>query len=425
MVSKTGALRSFKHRNFRVLYPASVVSNIGTWAQRVAQDWLVLELTNSAAALGIVTGLQFLPTIFLSIWSGALADRFSKRKLLMLTALGGGLTSALLGALVLTKSVVVWEVYVLALVFGIFSAIDAPIRTSFTSELVGKADIANAVSLNSANFNLGRLVGPALSGFLILLFGTGWSFLINALSYILVIVALTRLRQDELHITQKPDRAASIKDGISFVRENIQVRLVMITVFFSATFGLNFQIFNALMAKKEFGLGPAEFGGAGSVLAIGSLTAAIIGTRLENSRTPKRIMMGAMMFGVLVATLSFAQTYVQYLVILPFAGAVALTTFIFANSYIQTSTPSALRGRVMGIYLLIFMGGTPLGSPLIGWAASAIGIRATVFICGLITTTAAVLVFVKLREAIESKRQSDAEHDDGDKDIEDAPEDRF
>ena len=420
-----GALRSFKHRNFRVLYPASVVSNIGTWAQRVAQDWLVLELTNSAADLGIVTGLQFLPTIFLSMWGGALADRFNKRKLLMLTAFGGGITSGLLGLLVLTRTVQTWHVYALALIFGIFSAVDAPIRTSFNSELVGKADIANAVSLNSANFNLGRLLGPALSGYLILLFGTGWSFLVNSLSYVFLIIGLNRIRPDELHITQKPDRGASIKDGIRYVRENLQVRLVMITVFFSATFGLNFQIFNALMAKKEFGLGPAEFGSAGSVLAIGSLTAAIIGTRLENSRVPKRIMIGAMLFGLLVASLSFAQSYVQYLVILPFAGAVALTTFIFANSYVQTTTPSNLRGRVMGIYLMIFMGGTPLGSPLIGWAAGAIGIRATVLVCGLITTTAAALVFMRLRESVKSQSQSNAEHDDGDEDVENSPEHRF
>ena len=424
-MNNSGALRSFKHRNFRVLYPASVVSNIGTWAQRVAQDWLVLELTNSAADLGIVTGLQFLPTIFLSMWGGALADRFNKRKLLMLTAFGGGITSGLLGLLVLTRTVQTWHVYALALIFGIFSAVDAPIRTSFNSELVGKADIANAVSLNSANFNLGRLVGPALSGYLILLFGTGWSFLVNSLSYVFVIIALNRIRPDELHITQKPDRGASIKDGIKYVSENLQVRLVMITVFFSATFGLNFQIFNALMAKKEFGLGPAEFGSAGSVLAIGSLTAAIIGTRLENSRVPKRIMIGAMLFGLLVASLSFAQSYVQYLVILPFAGAIALTTFIFANSYVQTTTPANLRGRVMGIYLMIFMGGTPLGSPLIGWAAGAIGIRATVLICGLITTTAAALVFMRLRESVKSQSQSNAEHDNGDEDVENSPEHRF
>ena len=425
-MSNSVALRSFKHRNFRVLYPASALSNIGTWAQRVAQDWLVLELTNNSAAyLGIVTGLQFLPTIFLSVWGGALADRFSKRKLLMLTAVGGGATSLLLGLLVITKLVALWEVFALALLFGIFSALDAPIRTSFTSELVGKADLPNAVSLNSANFNLGRLVGPALSGFLIYLYGTGWSFLINAASFVFVFIALRMIRPDELHITARPDRNASIRDGFNYVRSNLEVKLVMITVFFSATFGLNFQIFNALMATNEFHLGPAEFGGAGSVLAIGSLTAAIVGTRLENSRVPKRIMIGGMLFGLLVATLSFAPSYATYLLILPFGGAVALTTFIFANSFVQTTTPQNLRGRVMGIYLLIFMGGTPIGSPIIGAVAEAIGIRATVLLCGLITTTGAAVVFWRLRKAVKSQSQSNAEHDASDDDVENPPEHRF
>lgn len=375
--------------------------------------------------LGIVTGLQFLPTIFLSVWGGVLADRFSKRKLLMVTALGGGATSAILGILVITKSVQLWHVFTLAALFGIFSAIDAPIRTSFTSELVGRVDLPNAVSLNSANFNLGRLVGPALSGILIALYGTGWSFLINALSFVFVLVALKRIRQDELHITQRPDRNASIRDGFNYVRQNLEVRLVMFTVFFSATFGLNFQIFNALMATNEFGLGPAEFGGAGSVLAIGSLTAAIVGTRLENSRVPKRIMFGGMAFGVLVAILSFAWNYASYLVILPFAGAVALTTFIFANSFVQTSTPAHLRGRVMGIYLLIFMGGTPIGSPIIGAVAEAIGIRATVLLCGLITTTAAAVIYARLRKAVKREGQSNGEHDAGDDEVENSPEHRF
>lgn len=375
--------------------------------------------------LGIVTGLQFLPTIFLSVWGGVLADRFSKRKLLMVTALGGGATSAILGILVITKSIQLWHVFTLAALFGIFSAIDAPIRTSFTSELVGRADLPNAVSLNSANFNLGRLVGPALSGILIALYGTGWSFLINALSFVFVLVALKRIRQDELHITQRPDRNASIRDGFNYVRQNLEVRLVMFTVFFSATFGLNFQIFNALMATNEFGLGPAEFGGAGSVLAIGSLTAAIVGTRLENSRVPKRIMFGGMAFGVLVAILSFAWNYASYLVILPFAGAVALTTFIFANSFVQTSTPAHLRGRVMGIYLLIFMGGTPIGSPIIGAVAEAIGIRATVLLCGLITTTAATVIYARLRKAVKREGQSNGEHDAGDDEVENSPEHRF
>lgn len=425
-MTNSAVLRSFKHRNFRVLYPASAVSNIGTWAQRIAQDWLVLELThNSASLLGLVTGLQFLPTIFLSIWGGVLADRFAKRKLLMLTAIGSAATSGILGILAITKAVELWEVFALALAFGVFSALDAPIRTSFTSELVGKADLPNAVSLNSANFNLGRLVGPALSGWLIALYGTGWSFLINAVSFLGILVSLRFIRQDELHINQKPDRKATIKEGLDFVRKNTEVKLVMVTVFFAATFGLNFQIFNALMSTNEFHLGPAEFGGAGSVLAIGSLSAALLATRLENSRTPKRIILGARIFGALVMVLAAMPFYGTYLIVLPIAGATALTTFIFANSFVQTSTPSNLRGRVMGIYLLIFMGGTPIGSPIIGAVAGLIGIRLTVLLCGAIVAIAAVWVALVLRKSVKSKSQSNAEHDAGNEDVEDSPEHRF
>ena len=343
----------------------------------------------------------------------------------MVTALGGSGTSMLLGLLVLTGSVQLWEVFVLALAFGIFSALDAPIRTSFTSELVGKSDLPNAVSLNSANFNLGRLVGPALSGWLIALYGTGWSFLINGLSFLGVLCSLYLLRPDELHINQKPDRNASIRDGLTFVREHAEVKLVMITVFFAATFGLNFQIFNALMSTSEFGLGPAEFGGAGSVLAIGSLSAALLATRLENSRIPKRIVLAAVVFGSLVMVLSAMPSYASYLIVLPLAGASALTTFIFANSFVQTSTPANLRGRVMGIYLLIFMGGTPIGSPIIGALAGAIGIRPTVLLCGLIVVLSALWVAFQLRKVIERKSQGDAKHDAGDDDIQDAPEDRL
>ena len=402
-MNNSGALRSFKHRNFRILYPASVLSNIGTWAQRVAQDWLVLELTGSGQDLGLVTGLQFLPTIFLSLWGGALADRFDKRKLLIITASGGAFTSTLMGLLVITNVANIWHVYALALLLGIFSAVDAPIRTSFTSELVGKADLPNAVSLNSANFNVGRLVGPALSGFLILFFQTGPSFLVNALSYLAMVFALWRIRHDELHIMSKPERGASIREALSFVRERIDIKLVMITVFFAATFGLNFQIFNALISTKEFGLGPAEFGSAGSVLAIGSLSAALLATRLENTRTPKRIMAGAMAFGLSLTILAFAPNYPMYLLGLPFAGALALFSLISANSYVQTSTPSNLRGRVMGIYLLIFMGGTPIGAPILGFSSEVIGVRPTIVICGLITATAAVVMFGRLAKSVKSQ----------------------
>jgi MFS family permease len=392
--------RALRHYNYRILYPANALSNIGTWAQRIAQDWLVLELTNNdAIILGFVTALQFLPSLLLSLWGGLLADRFDKRKLMYLTNIGGGLSSALLGILVITGMVEIWHVFALAFIVGVFSAIDAPIRIAFNSELVTKEDLPNAVSLNSANFNVGRLIGPAASGFLIAAFGTGPSFLINSLTYVAIIVALTRMRVGELNRTQKPDRGASLGEAFSYVLKNRNIAIVMLTVFFATTFGLNYQIFMAVMATTEFGKGPAEFGALGSILAIGSLTGAILAARLEHLRRPSVIALGAIGFGLALTTIAFAPTYGMFALGLPFGGAIALLTLVSANSYVQTSTKPALRGRVMGIYLLIFMGGTPLGSPLIGFMADLIGIRYTIFACGLLVVTGALVSLMLLRSA--------------------------
>ena len=397
-MSKGDSWRALRHYNYRLLYPASLLSNIGTWAQRIAQDWLVLELThNNAVILGAVTALQFLPSLLLSLWGGLLADRFDKRKLLFLTNLGGGLGSALLGVLVLAHVVQIWHVYVLAFVVGVFSAVDAPIRISFNSELVGKDDLPNAVSLNSANFNLGRLIGPGASGLLIAAFGTGPSFLINALSYVAMIVALWRLRVGELKRTVKANRSASLREAFEYVLKKRNIAIVMLTVFFATTFGLNYQIFMALMATTVFGKGPGEFGALGSVLAIGSFSGAVLAARLEHMRRPSVIALGAVGFGLALTSLAFAPTYFMFALTLPLGGCVALLTLVSANSYVQTSTRQELRGRVMGIYLLIFMGGTPIGSPLIGWVADQIGIRSTIFLCGLIVASGALLCIWLLR----------------------------
>ena len=392
-MAKSSALRSFKHRNFRILYPANALSNIGTWTQRVAQDWLVLELTNNdAASLGLVTAIQFLPAMLLSLYGGLLADRFSKRKLLLLTNFGAGLSSVVLGILVVTHSVQLWHVFALALLLGIFTAIDSPIRVSFTSELVGKDDLANAVSLNSANFNVGRLVGPALSGYLIYYFGTGPSFLINTATYAVMVATLLVIRDKDLHITAKPQRANKLAEAFLYVRGRRDLMLVMLTVFFTTTFGLNFQIFIALMATKEFGMGPDQFGALGSILAVGSLSGALIAARLEKHRTTKNILRGATLFGVLVMASAYLPSAVMYAAMLPIMGATVLLTLISANTYVQSNTDSALRGRVMGIYLMIFMGGTPIGSPLIGFLASAFGIRATIMFCGVVVLLAALIL---------------------------------
>jgi MFS family permease len=375
-----------------------VLSNIGTWAQRIAQDWLVLELTNSAQLLGIITALQFLPSLLLSLYGGVLADRFDKRSLLIITNVGAGLGSLTLGLLVLTEQVEVWHVAVLAFTVGVFSALDAPVRTSFNSELVGQKDIPSAISLNSANFNAGRLIGPAASGFLIVLFGTGLSFVINSFTYLAVVISLVLIRKNELFIQVKPERSAKLKEAVTYVLAHTEIRLVMIAVFFATTFGLNFQIFMAVMATQEFDKGPAEFGILGSILAIGSFTGVLVSAKLEHLRVPKWVMVFGMGFGSLLMVTAWMPTYGTFAAILPFVGGMALMMLIGANSFVQTNCEPTLRGRVMGIYLLIFMGGTPIGSPAIGWFAENFGVRITVFICGLIVLLAALTIAVILRQ---------------------------
>jgi MFS family permease len=395
-VKSEGALRAFNHRNYRILFPASVLSNIGTWAQRIAQDWLVLELTGSAQLLGLVTALQFLPSLLLSLYGGVLADRFDKRTLLMLTNIGAGVGSLVMGLLVVTRVVEFWHVALLAFVVGVFSALDAPVRTSFNSELVGKSDIPSAISLNSANFNAGRLIGPAASGLLIVLFGTGVSFIINSLTYVAVVIALSLMHKEKLFIEAKPDTAAKLKQAVQYVLSQRELKLVMIAVFFATTFGLNFQIFMAVMATKEFGLGPAEFGLLGSILAVGSFTGVLVSARLEHLRVPKFVMAGGIMFGLLLTIAAWMPNYGSFAAILPIVGGIALLTLISANSYVQTNSDPKLRGRVMGIYLLIFMGGTPIGSPLIGLFAEAVGIRWAIFACGVIVLIASAIIYLLL-----------------------------
>jgi MFS family permease len=404
IIKANGSLRSFRYRNYRILFPANALSNIGTWTQRVAQDWLVLQLTHSGRDLGLVTGLQFLPSLLLSLYGGSLADRFNKRILLYFTNLGGGISAGILGVLVMIHEVRIWHVYVLALGLGISSAIDAPIRQSFTSEMVGKSDLANAVSLNSANFNAGRLVGPGLSGLLIAWFGTGPSFLINAASYIAVMIALYAIREEELHIEAAPQSGAKMSQAFAYVRARKDIQAVMITIFFAATFGLNFQIFTALMATSVFHRGAASYGSLGSIVAIGSLSGALIAAKLDKRRSPRFIAAFATIFGSFVLISSFMPSYLTYALSLPFCGGAALTTMIAANSYLQTSTDPAIRGRVMGIYLLIFMGGAPFGSPLIGWLCTVIGTRETIAMCGVITLLAAILVYSRYRHQLHTPK---------------------
>ena len=400
-VKVDGNWRSFRHRNYRILFPANTISNIGSWAQRVAQDWLVLELTQSGIYLGIVTAIQFTPFLLFSLHGGAFADRFDKRKLLIGTNALGAFSAMALGTLVMTNLVELWHVFALAAVLGISTAIDAPVRQTFAADIVGQDDLPNAVSLNSANFNAGRLVGPALSGLLIAAFGTGPSFLFNGISYLFAIGALMAMNEEEFFYQERAKSKTNVREGLRYALARPDIYVVMLIVFFLGTFGLNFQIFNALMATKEFGKGPAAYGLLGTFVAIGSFSGAIASARLERFRKTRFVILAGGAFALAILVLSILPNYTAYAIFLPICGVTALITMITANSIVQVNSDPAIRGRVMGIYLLIFMGGTPVGSPVIGLMAEAIGIRSTIAACGAICLIATTLIWFKFKDRVD------------------------
>ncbi|CAB4702598.1 MAG: MFS transporter [Actinobacteria bacterium] len=388
--------RSLANPNYRRYAAGSLVSNVGTWMQRVAQDWLVLLLTgNSAAAIGITTGLQFLPFLLLSPVAGLIADRIPKRRLLQMTNVGMAAPALVLGLLAVTGTVEIWHVYVLALVLGTAAAFDAPARQSFVSEMVEQADLTNAVGLNSASFNTARIIGPALAGLLIAAFGngvvgTGWVILLNALSYAAPILTLRALDGAALHPTERMLREpGQIRAGVAYIRSRPDLMLILGIVFFTGTFGLNFQMTSALMATEVFDKGPTQYGLLGTFMAVGSLAGSLIAARRERVR--HRMVIGAAVaFGLLEIGAGLMPTYLTFALVCPLLGITALTMITSANAFMQLHSAPEMRGRVMALYMMIFIGGTPLGSPLIGWVGEAFGARWTLLFGGAMTVIGAL-----------------------------------
>jgi MFS family permease len=377
--------RALRIRNYRLYAGGAMVSNIGTWMQRVAQDWLVLELTHSGTALGIVTGLQFMPALVLSPYAGLLADRFPKRQVLLVTQLSMAVVSLVLGVLATAGWAEIWHVYLLALLFGVATAFDAPARQSFVVEMVGPEDLSNAVGLNGASFNTARVLGPALAGVLIAWFGTGPVILANGFSYGAVIVSLMLLRAHELHTPPRAERGRGmIRDGVRYLVRRPALMMVMTTVFFMGMFGLNFQLTSALMATKEFGKGAQGFGILASIFALGSLTGALLAARRARPRM-RIVMGGAIAFGLLEIVAGVMPTYWTYVAVLPVMGLAAMTMLNTANATMQLGVTPTMRGRVMALYMALLMGSTTLGSPFIGWIGQTFGARWTLIVGGVLT----------------------------------------
>jgi MFS family permease len=403
--------RALRNHNYRLYLAGSLVSNTGTWMQRVAQDWLVLSLPHTGGTeLGITTGLQFFPVLLLSPYAGVIADRFPKRTLLQVTQAAMAVASLVLGLIAVTGHAQVWHVYVLAFVFGIGAAFDAPARQSFVSEMVGRDDLSNAVGLNSASFNVARLAGPASAGLLIGLLGdgaraSGWVILLNAASYVAVILQLRRMDARLLHTPELRGRSPGmLLEGVRYVRSQPKMIMILLLVFFAGTFGMNFQITSALMATQVYGKGASEFGVLGSALAVGSLTGALMAARRPRIRL-RLLVFAATGFGVAEIVAGLLPSYLTFVLFAPVIGFCTLTLLNSANTTLQLESDPLLRGRVMALYMTVVMGGTPLGAPLVGLVGEQLGARWTLFIGGalvLVGVAVALLVFQRMsRDALE------------------------
>lgn len=391
---------SLATRNYRIYLGGAFLSNIGTWMQRVAQDWLVLEISHgSTMAVGVTTALQFAPTLLVSPYGGVVADRFDKRKVLAITQSWMAVCSGLLGLLAIAGVGQTWHVYAMAFLFGIGAAMDMPARQSFVSEMVPREQLPNAIGLNSASFNAARLLGPALAGLVIAGFGTGWAIIANAVSYLAFLAALALL--DPAALRPAPRVAAAsgqIREGVAYVRSHPDLLLIVLVAFFVGTFAMNFQMTIAIMAAREFHRGPAEYGLLGSLMAVGSLTGALVAAGRRTAPSSRFIIGLATAFGGLVLLAGLMPTYWAFGAFLPVVGFVALLSLPTMNTAVQLGAAPQVRARVLALYMMVLMGGTPLGAPLLGWLGEVLGPRWTLIGGGLLTLVGiAASVFVVRR----------------------------
>lgn len=374
--------RSFANVNYRIWFAGALVSNVGGWMQATAQDWVVLtELTdNDAAAMGVTMALQFGPPLVLVSLTGLVADRFERRRILLATQSALLLLAIAVGVLLLNGVMTLPMMFGFAAAFGVVNAFDAPARQAFVSDMVSAGDTSNAVALNSASFNLARMIGPAVGGLLIVAIGSGWVFIANAATFLAMLVALLALRTGQLAPRPKNRSRGGLAEGFRYVWGRSDLRVVFVTVFLIGAFGMNFPIFASTMAL-EFGAGADGYGILSSVLAIGSLAGALLAARRDRARV-RVVILAAGGFGVAAFISAAMSTYVAYAVTLTFTGFMIVTLLTTANGYVQMTTDPALRGRVLALYMAVIMGSTPVGAPIAGWVADTFGPRSAIMLGG-------------------------------------------
>ncbi|WP_282847680.1 MFS transporter [Microbacterium oxydans] len=374
--------RSFANINYRIWFAGALISNVGGWMQATAQDWVVLtELTdNDATAMGVTMALQFGPPLVLVSMTGWVADRFDRRHILFATQSALLALAIAVGVLLLNDLMTLPMMFGFALGFGIVNAFDAPARQAFVSDMVSTGDTSNAVALNSASFNLARMVGPAVGGLLIVAIGSGWVFIVNAATFLAMLLALMLMRRSLLAPRLKNRSRGGLAAGFRYVWGRSDLKVVFVTVFLIGAFGMNFPIFASTMAL-EFGAGADGYGVLSSVLAIGSLIGALLAARRDRARV-RVVILAAGGFGIAAFVSSVMPSYASYAVTLTFTGFMIVTLLTTANGYVQITTDPALRGRVLALYMAVIMGSTPVGAPIAGWVADTFGPRAAIMLGG-------------------------------------------
>ncbi|MGV9275309.1 MFS transporter [Streptomyces griseosporeus] len=387
---------SLKIRNYRLFFLGQVVSNTGTWMQRIAQDWLVLSLTGSATAVGFTTALQFLPMLLFGLYGGVLVDRLPKRRTLLFTQSSMAVTGLALAALTLTGHVQVWHVYLAAFLVGLATVVDNPARQSFVTEMVGRDQLQNAVSLNSANFQSARLVGPAVAGLMITGVGTGWAFLFNGLSFVAPIAGLLLMRSRELHVVERAPRGkGQLREGLRYVAGRPELIWTIALVGFIGTFGFNFPVYLSAFADDVFHAGAGSYSLFNTLMAVGSLAGALLAARRGTARM-RVLIMAAVTFGVLETIAALAPSLWLFALLMAPIGMFGMTVNVTANTSVQMATDPAMRGRVMALYMMVFMGGSPVGAPIAGWITDAYGVRAGLAVGGVISALAATAIALVL-----------------------------
>ncbi|MGW3109166.1 MFS transporter [Streptomyces sp. NPDC001100] len=389
---KSSMFSSLSIRNYRLFFIGQVVSNTGTWMQRIAQDWLVLSLTGSSAAVGITTALQFLPMLLFGLYGGVLVDRLPKRPTLLVTQSAMALTGLVLAFLTISGHVQVWHVYVAAFAVGLATVVDNPARQSFVSEMVGPEQLQNAVSLNSANFQSARLVGPAVAGVLITGVGTGWAFLFNGLSFVAPLASLLLMRGRDLKAVQRAPRGkGQLREGLHYVAGRPDLIWPIVLVGFIGTFGFNFPVWLSAYADDIFHAGAGAYSLFNTLMAVGSLVGALLAARRGTTRL-RVLIAAAAAFGLLEIVAAVAPSYWLFALLMVPIGIAGLTVNVTANTAVQMGTDPAMRGRVMALFMMVFMGGTPVGAPIVGWITDAYGPRVSFALGGAIAALAAATI---------------------------------